>query len=487
MAKRKPNRRPLQAQHAPKLGRSRHDRRKRLDKSNPHRVPTRAAWVPLIGTFAGIAMSMARLLDVRSGFRLPIILAGAVLASGRRTASSWFRAAGVKDDWDRFYELLRAVGKSTAAVMQPVAQVIVRRFDPGEGGYWTLALDDSPTRRHGPHVEAANIHHNPTPGPADGPWLYGHCWVCLAIVLRHWRFGVFALPLLSRLYVRMIDVKALKAKYQWKFRTKHQLARELVVQVVQCLRALGSKAGIVVVFDGAYAAGDFVRQLLKHQITVVTRLRSDAKLFDLPGPRTCRRGRPRTYGKNRLSLKKRAGRRDGWQSSTYFCRGVEVTGRYKTFLATSQVFGRVIRVVLLRHANGSWAAYASSDVNMTAEQILRIVSDRWAIEEYFHDVKEIWGAGEQQVRNLWSNIGCWHICGWLYSLVELECWDLEAEELVDRRNRPWDNPNRRPSHADKRRYIARKMLRNQFLSDLPRHFENTKIRDHFETLLALAI
>jgi len=26
-------------------------------------------------------------------------------------------------------------------------------------------LDDSPTKRYGRHVEAANIHHNPTPGP----------------------------------------------------------------------------------------------------------------------------------------------------------------------------------------------------------------------------------------------------------------------------------------------------------------------------------
>ena len=34
-----------------------------------------------------------------------------MLADGRRTAASWFRCAGVNDDWGRFYELLQAIGK----------------------------------------------------------------------------------------------------------------------------------------------------------------------------------------------------------------------------------------------------------------------------------------------------------------------------------------------------------------------------------------
>ncbi|TVQ02004.1 MAG: hypothetical protein EA381_04095 [Planctomycetaceae bacterium] len=58
--------------------------------------------------------------------------------------------------------------------MLPLLLFILKKFDPGEGGYWKIAIDDSPTKRYGPHVEAANIHHNPTPGPGDGDWLYGH-------------------------------------------------------------------------------------------------------------------------------------------------------------------------------------------------------------------------------------------------------------------------------------------------------------------------
>ena len=168
MAKRKHSGRPPQAQHAAKSKSSQHDKRERLTTPNPKRQSTDAASVPLVGSIAMLAAAMSRLLDKRIAFRLPIAIAGALLAGGRRTAASWFRCAGVKDDWDRFYELLQSIGRNGTSLMLPILMCVIKKFDPGEQGYWTLAIDDSPTKRFGPCVEAANIHHNPTPGPVDG-------------------------------------------------------------------------------------------------------------------------------------------------------------------------------------------------------------------------------------------------------------------------------------------------------------------------------
>jgi len=58
--------------------------------------------------------------------------------------------------------------------MLPLLIILLKRVDPGPGDYWKLAIDDLPTKPFGPCVEAANIHHNPTPEPVDGDWLYGH-------------------------------------------------------------------------------------------------------------------------------------------------------------------------------------------------------------------------------------------------------------------------------------------------------------------------
>jgi hypothetical protein len=55
----------------------------------------------------------------------------------------------------------------------------------------------------------------------------------------------------------------------------------------------------------------------------------------------------------------------------------------------------------------------------------------------------------------------------VYGLVELKCWDAENEHIVDRQERPWHNPNRRPSHSDRRRKIALEMLRDRFMTTLP--------------------
>jgi DDE superfamily endonuclease len=306
MAKRKRSGKPPQPQHKTKSTHSRHDKRQRLSTPNPIRQSTESAAVPLVGGTAGLVGAMSRLLDKRTSFRLPILIAGAMLASGRRTAASWLRCAGVKDDWDRFYELLASIGKNTTSVMLAILIYILSRFDPGEGGYWTIAVDDSPTKRFGPRVEAANIHHNPTPGPGDGEWLYGHNWVCLAMLLDHPLLGVIAIPLLSRLYVRQVDIAKLKERYQWEFRTQHELALEMLRHVIRSLQALGSKAGFVVVFDGAYAAREFVRSLMAEGVVVVTRLRRDAKLFDVPINEPGKCGRPRKYGKNRINLSKLA-------------------------------------------------------------------------------------------------------------------------------------------------------------------------------------
>ena len=110
----------------------------------------------------------------------------------------------------------------------------------------------------------------------------------------------------------------------------------------------------------------------------------------------------------------------------------------------------------------------------------------WEIEEHFHDVKEIWGAGQQQVRNIWSNIGCWHLNQWMYTLVEVSSWDVSKPMLTDRSNRPWDNPDRRPSHADRRSTIAREMLRKQFLATLPRTLNLRKFRTLINDVISLS-
>lgn len=192
---------------------------------------------------------------------------------------------------------------------------------------------------------------------------------------------------------------------------------------------------------------------------MVSRLRHDAHLCDLP-PRQRRpgqRGPTPTYGKNRSDLAKRAGQRRGWERVQCVQYGKAVVKKVKTFLATWRPAGGVLRVVVVREPDG-WRAYFCTNPQATAVQILEAMADRGAIEQLFKDVKEVWGAGQQQVRNVYASIGAFAVNLTLFSVVEVWAWERAEADLMDRRQCPWDEEPRRPSHADKRRALQREIL-----------------------------
>jgi hypothetical protein len=202
-------------------------------------------------------------------------------------------------------------------------------------------------------------------------------------------------------------------------------------------------------------------------VTVVSRLLKDAPLWSVPDPPrrggVKKRGRPPTYGKAALSLAKRAGHRRGWQTESFWLYGKQVVKTFKTFLATYRPAGGLIRVVLVQEPEG-WVAYFCTDPQATVAQVLEAVADRAAIEQDFHDLhdlKEVHGLGQQQVRHYWANMAVYHLNLWLHTLIELWAWGQAQRHLSDRRDSPWDTAERRPSHADRRNALRRACLRKE--------------------------
>ena len=239
----------------------------------------------------------------------------------------------------------------------------------------------------------------------------------------------------------------------------------LIAWLAPWLRFLGKSLWLVA--DGAYAKRPVFQAAKKEGVVLVTRLRKDARLRTLPKPERVRPGMPKKrgpkpiYGKKPISLAKRAAHRQGWQTETMVLYNKEETKTFKTFLATYQPAGGLIRVVIVREDDG-WRAYACTDPNATVTQILEVVADRSAIEQDFHDVKEVHGVGQQQVRNYWANVAVYHLNLWLHTLIELWSWDQSERRLVHRERSPWDDKPRRPSHADRRNALRRRCLQEEF-------------------------
>jgi hypothetical protein len=426
---------------------------------------------------------LASALDSRSAPRLALLFLGAVLARGRRTVTSWIRAAGLSDRFRSCYIAVAAAGKKADCIASRVLTGVVRPLVSGASRL-TLALDDTPTKRYGPKVQGAGVHHNPTPGPAGSPYVYGHVFVVLGLLVTHKAWGTIALPLLARLYVREKDLPSIDPKHRPAFRTKLDLAVELLRWAKPWLGLM--RLPIWVVADGAYANREFLRPAKALGMTVVSRLRKDAALRTEPGPRPeGQRGRPRTYGPGVIDLAKRGGQRRGWSTGTFALYGEEVVNKYKTFLATWRPAGGTIRVVMIDEPAG-WRAYFCTDTSASVADILETIAGRFSLEITFRECKQVVGAGQQQVRFVWANVGAFHLCLWTFTMTEAWAWGRHEEALVDRSSSPWDREWRRPSHADKRRAWRRHLLGEEILAVLRPGATAAEIQAAADRLLSLA-
>ena len=108
-------------------------------------------------------------MHARNRWRLPVLMLGILFARGRRTVTTWLRAIGIRHDYADYYYFLAALGRKTESVATRLFLLLLRKLPLPER--LLAVIDDSPTKRYGPKVEGADIHHNPTPGPADQKYL----------------------------------------------------------------------------------------------------------------------------------------------------------------------------------------------------------------------------------------------------------------------------------------------------------------------------
>ena len=142
--------------------------------------------------------------------------------------------------------------------------------------------------------------------------------------------------------------------------------------------------------------------------------------------------------------------------------------------------------MVLVQEEDDWLPYFAVGTEVSAVEVLEAMADRGALEQTNKDIKEVWGAGRQQVRNVFCNEGCFNLNLWMYSLVEAWAWDKQEEELMDRSASPWDNQPRRPSAADKRKALQRQVLHREIQEALSGRPNKGKIRALAQRLLEMA-
>ena len=85
----------------------------------------------------------------------------------------------------------------------------------------------------------------------------------------------------------------------------------------------------------------------------------------------------------------------------------------------------------------------------------------------------------------WANVAAFHLNLWAHTLIELWAWRQPKGQICDRSDSPCDDPERRPSHADRCNALKREGLREVIRGAGRRRPLTRKIRTLFRGLLKL--
>jgi DDE superfamily endonuclease len=382
------------------------------------------------------------------------LAAGFLAQTGRRTVCGMLTGAGLSAVWrhDRAHRFFSHARWSAEALGLAVAKLVVALL-VADGGPVTVAIDDTLFKRTGKKVHAIGWFHD---GSAHGTRQVGlgNNWVIAAIVVRlPFCSRPVALPVLARLVHK--NLKPAPA-------SRLTLARQMTAALA---RALPGR-DIDVVADAAYAGKDLAR--LPWQVTWTTRLRKDAALYELPGPRTGRRGRPRVKGNRLPSLAALAG------TLTFTPVTVRRYGKTATIHAAVTrclwhgVFGpRPVQAVLVREHAGSGydLALTTTDLAASPAAVIERYASRWSIEVAVEDAKQIFGAG--QARNRLSaavhrtipfTLTCQTIAMLWYATTGHHRGDAEDH----RARAPWYRTKTEPSTADMTAKLRRVLIATKY-------------------------
>jgi hypothetical protein len=144
----------------------------------------------------------------------------------------------------------------------------------------------------------------------------------------------------------------------------------------------------VLIGDGAYACMDLAVTCIKRQVTLISRLRLDAQLYQFPVYEKRKLGRKPIKG-SRINLKERlTDIKQNWQTgSVNWYGGKQHIIEYITFTCLWYHAGLLpitLRIVLVKTPGGKNVAetFFSTDVNLVPTKIIEYFVLRWNIEIY---------------------------------------------------------------------------------------------------------
>ena len=356
-----------------------------------------------------------------------VLVAGGLLAPGRRTVTAALRVMGLDQapGFAVYHRVLSAGRWSSRAVAHRLLLLLVAAFVPD--GPVVVGVDDSIERRWGAKISARGIYRDPVRS-SHGHFVKasGLRWLCVMLLAPvPWAGCVWALPFLT--------VLAPSERYAAAHGQRHKKLTDWARQVLlQTARWLPGRR-VVAVADSSFSAIELLRDAGRH-LCLISRLRLDAGLYKPAPPRKLGAiGRPPVKGARLPSLKQRL------ESPATRWRKISIDGWYgrterRLHIASGTALWHhpgmqvAIRWVLVRDpsCDKEPQAFLCTDLNADPVDILRWFVRRWRVETTFEEARRHLG---METQRQWSDLAILRttpaLLG-LFSLVTLWSTQLHA-------------------------------------------------------------
>jgi len=394
-----------------------------------------------------------------------VLLGGAILAPGRRTVAAALRVMGLEQEprFERYHRVLNRASWSSLTASRVLLGLLVAVLVPR--GPLLVGLDETLERRRGAKIAAKGIYRDAVRSShAHFVKASGLRWVCLMLLVPiAWAERVWALPFLTAL--------APSERYDRERGRRHKTLTDWARQMLLVVRRWWPDRPLVMVADSTYAALDFLAacRAWANPVTVVTRLRLDAALYEPAPPREPHQvGRPRRKGKRLPTLAAVAAEPATTWTAVRVADWYGEGPRTVEIVSSSAVWYHgglpvvSLRWVLVRDPAGSFETQAllCTDPAVAPEQILAWFVQRWRLEVTFEEVRRHLGVETQRQ---WSDRAIARttpaLLG-LFSLVSLFAQQRFAGPTTTLRQTAW-YPKAQPTFVDALALLRRELWAHQ--------------------------
>jgi DDE superfamily endonuclease len=419
--------------------------------------------------------------------RFVVLMLAALLTTGNHTILNVLRTVGLMaaGHASSYHRVFSRSPWSPWRLARRLTHWVIVHFVP-EGPIHLVGDDTVDEHRgkkvfgKGRHRDAVRSSHSYT------AFRYGHKWVVLA-VLVHFPFTSrpWALPVLVVLYRN-------KDKSQ---KRRHKTPSQQMRQMLKALLHWFPERSFVFAGDGGYGTHELARTAAKRptRLTLISRFYADANLYAPPPIRTGRKvtGRPRVKGAKQPSpekvvarTKKRQKLNVAWYGGGR--RDVEVVSGTSHWYKAGEGLVEVLWVFVHDRTGTHRDEYFfTTDVRLTAQQVIECFTGRWSIETTFQEMRAYLGLETTRGRKKDTVLRMAPCLFGLYTVVAVLFAQMPARY---RRVRVIDWTGKKDVTFSDAITAVRRWLWQEWVFAIPGHHAAfSKLRRSFQALLLYAL